>query len=152
MRIHVSYTSRRACCEPAKGMKMSDNKQIAQSFYDAVATGNVPVVLSLLDAQCTWNEAESFIYADGNPYVGPQAILMGVFARLAGEWNGFSATPETMIAEGDTVIIQGRYRATHKETGKKVDAQFAHAVALREGKIFKFQQYTDTAQFRDVAA
>jgi ketosteroid isomerase-like protein len=133
-------------------MKMSDNKQIAQSFYDAVAAGNVPVVLSLLDPQCTWNEAEGFTYADANPYIGPQAILMGVFARLAGEWNGFTATPETMIAEGDIVIVQGRYRATHKATGKKVNAQFAHAITVKDGKVIQFQQYTDTAQFRDAVA
>ena len=131
---------------------MSDNKQTVRSFYDAVAAGNIPVVLSLLDAQCTWNEAEGFLYADGNPYIGPQSILMGVFARLAGEWNGFSATPESMVAEGGSVVIQGRYRATHKATGKKVDAQFAHAVTIKDGKIINFQQYTDTAQFRDAVA
>lgn len=131
---------------------MSDNKQAVRAFYEAVAGGNVPGVLGLLDPQCAWNEAEHFIYAGGNPYVGPQAILMGVFARLAGEWNGFSATSESLTAEGDTVISQGRYRATHKATGKSVDAQFVHAFTLKDGKIARFQQYTDTAQFRDAVS
>jgi hypothetical protein len=27
-------------------------------------------------------------YADKNPYVGPNAVLEGLFARLAGEWDG----------------------------------------------------------------
>lgn len=137
---------------PPEGANLSDNKQAVKAFYDAVAGGNIPVVLSLLDPQCAWNEAENFVYADGNPYVGPQAILMGVFARLAGEWNGFSATPESMTAEGDIVISQGRYRATHKATGKSVIAQFAHAFTVKDGKIARFQQYTDTAQFRDAVS
>lgn len=29
-----------------------------------------------------WNEAESNSLADGNPYISPNAILEGVFARL----------------------------------------------------------------------
>ncbi|HVO99537.1 MAG TPA: nuclear transport factor 2 family protein [Bryobacteraceae bacterium] len=131
---------------------MSDNKHAVKAFYDAVAGGNIPAVLGLIDPQCTWNEAENFIYADGNPYIGPQAVLMGVFARFAGEWNGFSATSESMTAEGDTVISQGRYRATYKATGKSIDAPFAHVFTLKDGKIVRFQQYTDTAQFRDAVS
>jgi len=34
-----------------------------------------------------WNEAENFVYADGNPYVGPDAVVNGVFARLGAEWE-----------------------------------------------------------------
>jgi uncharacterized protein len=129
---------------------MSDNIQVVKAFYEAVASGNIPGVIGALDAQCVWNEAENFIYADRNPYIGPQAILMGVFARFAGEWEGFSATPESLVGDGDTVISQGRYKGAYKATGKSVNAQFVHAVTLKEGKISQFQQYTDTAQFRDV--
>jgi hypothetical protein len=35
-----------------------------------------------MDPSIEWNEAENFIYADRNPYVGPQAVLEGVFTRL----------------------------------------------------------------------
>lgn len=31
-----------------------------------------------------------------------------------------------------------------------VDAQVRHVWTLKNGKIMKFQQYTDTAQFQDV--
>ena len=131
---------------------MSDNIQAVKAFYEAVASGNIPGVIGALDAQCVWNEAENFIYADRNPCIGPQAILMGVFARFAGEWEGFSAIPESFTGDGDTVISQGRYKGKYKATGKTVNAPFAHAFTLRDGKIFQFQQYTDTAQFRNVTA
>jgi hypothetical protein len=34
-----------------------------------------------------------------------------------------------------------------KATGKPVDAQFAHVFEFRNGKIIRFQQYTDTKQW-----
>ena len=99
-----------------------------------------------------WNEAEGFVYADRNPYVGPQAVIEGVFLRLAMEWDGFSVTPEEIVASGDTAVALGRYRGTSKASGMPVDAQFAHVWKLADGKVVSYQQYTDTAQFRDAVA
>jgi ketosteroid isomerase-like protein len=99
-----------------------------------------------------WVEAENFIYADRNPYVGPQAVLEGVFMRLAGDWEGFTVTPEQIVADGETVIGRGRYRGTCRATGVRVDAIFAHVFQFRDGKVVRFQQYTDTAQFRTAVA
>ena len=58
-------------------------------------------------------------------------------------------TPEEIIGSGDTVIVRGRYRGKYKATGVAVDAQFAHVWKLRDGQAVSFQEYTDTAQFRD---
>ena len=95
-----------------------------------------------------WNEAENSIYADRNPYVGPQAVLEGVFFRLATEWTDYRVTAEEITGFGDLVLAQGRYRGTNKATGCAIDAQFAHVWTLAGGKVARFQQYTDTAQFR----
>jgi ketosteroid isomerase-like protein len=129
-----------------------DNLETIRGLYAAFARGDVPFVLEALDAQVEWIEAENFIYADRNPYVGPQAVLDGVFMRLGAEWDGFSATAEQIVASGDTVIALGRYRGTYKATGRRVDAQLVHVFTLKDGKIIRFRQYTDTAQFRDAVA
>ncbi|HUI80502.1 MAG TPA: nuclear transport factor 2 family protein [Bryobacteraceae bacterium] len=126
-----------------------DNADRVRAMYEAFARGDVPSVLAGMDAQIEWNEAENFVYADQNPYIGPQAILAGVFMRIGGDWDSFAAAPEEILPSGDTVISLGRYRGTYKATGKRVDAQFVHVFKFRDGKIVKFQQYTDTAQFRD---
>ena len=95
-----------------------------------------------------WWEAENFIYADANPYVGPDAVLGGVFARLGSEWDGFAVSPEGILDAGETVIGHGYYSGTYKSTGVRVRAQFAHFFSFRDGRVVKFQQYTDTAQFQ----
>lgn len=122
------------------------NVAVVQGVYAAFAKGDIPAVLAAMAQDIVWNEAENFPYADRNPYVGPEAVLNGVFARLGGEWNGFSATPDEIIDAGDTVVALGRYGGAPKATGTNVDAQFVHVWRLRSGKLVGFQQYTDTLQ------
>ena len=50
-----------------------------------------------------------------------------------------------------TVIVTGRYSGAYKATGKKIDAQFAHFWTLADGKVTRFQQYTDTLQAAQAA-
>lgn len=129
-----------------------ENVAVIRSLYDSFGKGDVPAVLGQMDQQIEWNEAENFIYADRNPYVGPQAILEGVFMRLGTEWEGFSVSPEQWLNAGDHVVVLGTYAGKHKQTGKEVRAQFAHVWGVREGRVVRFQQYTDTKQFADAVA
>jgi hypothetical protein len=94
-------------------------------------------------------EAESFPYAGGNPYTGPQAVAEGVFQRIVSDVDNFTVVPERYVEEGDTVVVEGRYRGKAKKSGSPVNAQFAHVWQCRQGKIVRFQQYTDTKQWAD---
>ena len=125
---------------------MSENVQIVRDAYAAFAAGDVPSVLGVMSPDITWNEAENFPYADGNPYVGPDAVVAGVFARLGAEWDFWTLDVEQVLDAGDNVVALGRYKARHSETGNDLDAQFAHVWWLAGGKVTRFQQYTDTAQ------
>jgi len=131
---------------------MPTNRQVIEGAYQAFAKGDVPYIMNMLAPDVVWLEAENFIYADRNPYIGPQAVLEGVFMRLAADFEGFTVTPEEIVADGDTVIGRGRYRGTCRATAKAVDSQFAHVFHFRDGKIVRFLQYTDTAQFRAAVA
>jgi len=122
----------------------NENVALVRAIYDAFAAGDVPGVVGRMRADIVWNEAENFPYADNNPYCGPEAILSGVFARLGTEWEGFAALPEEYLDAGDTVVVLGRYRGTHKATGGALDAQLVHVWRIEEGKAARFQQYTDT--------
>ena len=129
-----------------------ENVEMVRGLYDSFGKGDVPSVLGQMDHAIEWNEAENFIYADGNPYVGPQAVLEGVFMRLGTEWEGFSVIPEEWMDAGNRVVVLGTYAGTHRGTSKRVRAQFAHVWSLKEGRVARFQQYTDTKQFADVVA
>jgi uncharacterized protein len=118
-------------------------------LYDAFAKGDVPTVLGAFDPAIEWREAEGYRYSDRNPYRGPQAIAEGVFQRLVTELSDFRIAVLNMIESGDTVVVEGRYTTTVKETGTPIDAQFAHVWELENGRVTRFQQYTDTDQWNE---
>ena len=136
-----------SCNPPAEETPEVSNADRIKVLYDAFAQGDVPTVLSGLTADVTWNEAENFIYADGNPYVGHDAVVNGVFARLGAEWEYWNLTDKVFRnIEDDMVLVTGRYQAKNKATGKVLNSQFAHVWTMQDTLAAAFQQYTDTKQ------
>lgn len=127
-----------------------ENVDVIRGIYHLFSQGDVPAVLGHMDQQIEWREAENYIYADRSPYVGPQAVLEGVFMRLGSEWEGFTVMPEEWLDAGHQVVVLGTYTGRRKETGREVRAQFAHVWGVRGGRVVRFQQYTDTKQFAEV--
>lgn len=121
-----------------------ENVAVVKGIYDAFAVGDVPGVLGRMSPDIVWNEANNFPYADGNPYVGPEAIANGVFMRCATEWDGFAVAADELLDAGDTVVALGHYLGTYKKTGKAQTTQMVHVWRIANGKAVKFQQYADT--------
>ena len=122
-----------------------DNVSIIQGAYNSFAAGDVESVLAVFDPNIVWNEAENFPYADGNPYIGGEAIVNGVFARIGAEWDNFHLTDLKLHdMSNNMVLVTGRYQGTYKKNGKPLNVQMAHLWTLKDGKIVAFQQYADT--------
>ena len=121
-----------------------ENVNVVLGIYEAFGTGDMPGVLGAMSADIVWNEANNFPYADGNPYVGPEAILNGVFMRCATEWDGFGVAVDEIIDAGDAVVALGHYTGTYLATGNKQKTQMAHVWRIADGKAVRFQQYADT--------
>ncbi|SEK36324.1 hypothetical protein SAMN04488008_101342 [Maribacter orientalis] len=134
---------------------MKNNMQnitIIDSMYKAFEKGDIPIVLGLLDDKVVWNEAEGNAMADGNPYIGPEAVLNGVFARLGEEHEYFNLKEiELHNMYNDKVLATLRYDAKRKSNGALYDAQVAHLWTMKNGKVAAFQQYVDTKQLADAA-
>lgn len=122
----------------------AENVAVIKGVYDAFAKGDVPGVLGGMSPDIVWREAENFPYADRNPYVGPEAVAAGVFARCIGEWDGFGVALEDLIDGGDRVVALGRYVGAFKATGRRMNPQVVHVWTLKDGKAVAFQQYVDT--------
>jgi|SRR5688572_342806 uncharacterized protein len=122
---------------------MSNIEPVA-ALYAAFAKGDMPAALATMAPDIVWNEAENYPYADRNPYVGPEAVLHGVFARIGGDWENFAANSEEIIDGGERIVSLGHYTGVSKATGKPMRAQFAHVFSVKNGMIASFQQYADT--------
>jgi hypothetical protein len=65
--------------------------------------------------------------------------------KLGADWDRFTTRPQQFHDAGPTVVVEGCYTATHKATGKTLDAQMCHVLKIRDGKLTSFQQFTNTA-------
>lgn len=122
----------------------AENVAVIRGIYAAFTAGDVPGVLGAMSPDIVWHEAENFPYADSNPYVGPEAVAGGVFARCVGEWDGFAVHMDDLIDGGDRVVALGRYAGAYKATGRAMNPQAVHVWTLRDGKAVAFQQHIDT--------
>lgn len=118
--------------------------ETVEAFYNAIARGDVAHVLALLHPELEWTEAEGFPYYSGT-WRTPQAVVDNLLVPLGRDWDGFAAAPHDFIADGDRIIALGVYSGTAKATGKSMRAPFAHVWRVREGKLARFDMYTDTA-------
>ncbi|MBB4226566.1 nuclear transport factor 2 family protein [Rhizobium mongolense] len=121
---------------------MRANLEIIRATYEGSSEDNGRNLLAALAPDATWTEAEGFPYA--GTYVGPDAIVAGVFHRLATEWLGYRADVHTYIGHDDRVAAFGVYSGTYKATGRSMTASFAHLYQVRDGKIASMVQYVDS--------
>ena len=128
---------------------MATNKEIVENIYASFATGDVPAVLGAMAEDIQWTEADGFPLA--GTYVGPQAVLEGVFMRLGEIGDDYAVMPEQFVADGDTVVVLGNYAWKHKSSGEPAVVKMVHVLTLDGGKVTAFQQHVDTVRVRELS-
>lgn len=128
---------------------MQDALDLVQEFYSLFAQGNVPGALDLLHLDVEWSETERSPYYAG-AVRGAAAIVETVFAPITGDFDGFAGVPEEFVAQGDRVVVFGKYSGVAKVSGKALLVPFVHSWTVSEGKLARFVQYTDSTPWREV--
>ena len=126
---------------------VGSNVRVMEQLYEAFGRGDIPTVLGAFDANIEWTSAEGAPYP--GTFVGPQAVLDGVFMRLGTEWEGFRAEAQEFIDGGDQVVALGRYHGAYRATGRSMTAAFAHVWTLRDARIVRYRQYVDTRKMAE---
>jgi len=127
-----------------------ENVGVIDKLYHSLATGNLPSLLADMDDQIVWNEAENSLYADHRPYIGPEAVLNGVFDQINKEceyWNLTDIKLHNM--ENNQVLATLLYQTKCKKTDAVIDIQTAHLWTLKDGKVMALQQFIDTKQIAE---
>ena len=90
-----------------------------------------------------WTEAAGFPYFSGT-WRHPQEVVEKLLIPLARDWEGFVAKPREFLVDRDVVVAFGVYSGIAKATNKPMHAPFAHRWQIRDGKLARFDMYTDT--------
>ena len=86
------------------------------------------------------------------PAFGPRkgAAAVQEFFGLVADNEEFSEfSPREFYAAADKVFVLGTYTLKMKKTGKPVACEWAHVFTLRDGKVTRWREHTDTAQFAE---
>ena len=124
---------------------MTTPVQLVQKFYSALSVGDIPTILTVLDSNLEWTEAERFPYYGGT-WDRPQAVIDNLLVPLGRDWDNFSANVDDYISEDNRIVAFGTYSGTYKPTGHSMSSPFAHVWKARDGRLSHFTQYTDTAK------
>ena len=123
---------------------MGSNVELVQGLYAAFAKGDVAAVLGAMDEKIDWQEPTSLPFED---QIGPQAVAENTFGPVLTMFPDFSVTAEEIFDAGDVVVAVGTYRGTGAETGKALEAKFAHVWRIKDGKLSGFRTFTDTHEW-----
>jgi ketosteroid isomerase-like protein len=72
--------------------------------------------------------------------------------RLGEICDNWGVVAERLIADGDTVVADGKYTWIHKKSGEPCEARMAHVWTLANGKAATFLQHVDTVRVREQSA
>ena len=122
--------------------------ETVRTFYGALAAGDARRALGLMADDIEWNTMWHY-KVEGR---GPQKVAEGLLQPLMAEWASFNLASTEFLADGETVVSLGRFTGVHGETGKAVDAGYAHVWTIRDGRIQRFRQYIDTLAVAEARA
>jgi hypothetical protein len=124
----------------------TENVKTVQAAYAAFGRGDIPGLLDSMTDDIHWQP----VLGAGKhvPFSGERRGKTSVaeFFKIVGETETFEQfEPREFIAQGNTVVAIGHYRAVTKATGKRFDANFVMVFTLRDGKVSAFREFTDSA-------
>src|ERR1043165_7299746 len=120
-----------------------------QSMYAAFGRGDIAALLAGMTPDIDW---QTIGRQKDFPTLGPRKGVAQVqeFFQLVAEHEEFSDfTPREFYAAEDKVFVLGSYNLKLKKTGKPIASEWVHVFTLKDGKVTRFREHTDTAQFAE---
>ena len=127
-------------------MSEAQNTKVVQDAYAAFGRGDIPALLGYMTDDVQWRPVIGT--SKHVPFSGARTGKASVaeFFKVVAETEDFQQfEPREFIAQGNTVVAIGHYRATTKASGKTFDSDFVMVFTLRDGKVAAFREFTDTA-------
>ena len=123
-----------------------NNVDLIKKFYNAFKNKDYKTYLSLCDENIQW--ITLYGMPNGGKYVGVKEIFEGYFPKMLSNFKEFHAIPEEYLESKDGIVVIGRYDGISKKD-KKFNVPFSHVYEIKDDKITKFRQFTDTNKIQE---
>jgi uncharacterized protein len=125
------------------------NVQIVKGCYQAFLKGDMEGLFGAMAPQIDW---ESVGREADFPTLGPRRgrdAVKRFFATVAETLDFQTFKAREFHAVGHIVFVMGSYDATVKKTGRRAASEWLHVFWVKEGKVRRFREFTDTASFAE---
>jgi uncharacterized protein len=118
--------------------------ELAKKMYDSFAKNDIPGVLSCFADDIEWvlNGPKTIPYFGS--FRGKEEVRI-FFSKVAAEEEILQFETEQFIDGGDSVAVIGRERCRARSTGKEFSVRWTHVFDCRNGKIYRWREFIDTA-------
>lgn len=123
---------------------MENNIQIVKDAYNKFSTGDIPGLLNHLSGDVLWQTPEIENAQFGGTRHGHAGA--GEFFSLLEQSEEFTKfEPAEFIAQGNRIVVLGKYGATVRETGRSYETDWVHVFTVKDNKITSFTEFFDNA-------
>jgi uncharacterized protein len=129
-------------------MSEEENTRLVQQAYWDFRNGDIQGVLDSLSEDVEWVTTQLSGVLVGGTYHGVEEAGR-FFSSLGDDQEPRLFEPREFVAQGEKVVALGHYAWHVEATGREWESDFAHVFVVRDGKIARFQEYTDTAAIAD---
>src|SRR5581483_6550932 len=124
------------------------NIALIQNLYAAFGRADVPAMLAGLSPDIDWWTIGAGPYPTFGQRKGHAAVQQ-FFVQVAENEEFSDFSPREFYAAEDKVFVLGTYAGRIKKSGKPFGGEWVHVFTVRDGKVSKFREHCDTAQFVD---
>ncbi len=129
-----------------------DNIKIVKDFFAGLGRADILSITNLLDEKVDWQSPATRTMVKEIPWSKPRhgrSEVSAFFREMIGLLKTDETSYSTIVADGDTVLVEGTMRGSAVPTGCFFGSDWIMSFTLRNGKIIRFRHYYDSA---DVAA
>jgi ketosteroid isomerase-like protein len=120
---------------------MMKHKDVVEELYRCFRQQDVERFKQLCSPSIIWQQNSGF--PGEGTHQGPTAVLNKVYKAFNIEWKRWSFVIERMLDAGDDIVVLGYFSGIKRDNGERFKLAASHIYSFRDGKVIKFQQFTD---------
>jgi ketosteroid isomerase-like protein len=118
--------------------------EVIRKAWAAASRNDIPGTLELLHADIELAPFGAALH--GTVYRGHDGFVSWWENETMANWERFEVHPEEFQRVGDRILVFGRWHARGRASGVDLDIPATWVIEVRDGKIARFQTYTDRAE------
>ncbi|MCX6728705.1 MAG: nuclear transport factor 2 family protein [Candidatus Saccharibacteria bacterium] len=120
-----------------------NNTEIVMGLYKSFGERDIKTIINILSPEVEWGEPNNPLNPAGGTRHGHAGFLEWLEVGRQSE-DILELTPSKFISQDDMVAVVGHTKCLAKPTGKTYETDFIHLIAIKDGKVIRFQEFFDT--------